>query len=126
MLRSHRIRPSILVELPPLDRTCCRLGDGSNVLPGGAVSEPTVRMDLVIVGHSTFNGGGGIAQSAARACDDETFPSMSLLIILTLAYHDGRSATGHLLQFFGVPSPLHRDLGGGVIDVTQILGREFD
>jgi hypothetical protein len=27
-------------------------------------------------------------------------------------------ATSHLFQFFGVPSPLHRDLGSGVIDVT--------
>lgn len=37
-----------------------------------------------------------------------------------------RSTTGHLLQLFGVSSPLHRDFGGGVIDVTQIIGREFD
>lgn len=37
-----------------------------------------------------------------------------------------RLATGHLLQVFGIPSPLHRDLGRGVIDVMQIVGCEFD
>jgi hypothetical protein len=37
-----------------------------------------------------------------------------------------RSATGQKLQLFGVPSPLHSDLGGRVIDVMQIVGREFD
>lgn len=37
-----------------------------------------------------------------------------------------RSATGQKLQLFGIPSSLHRDLGGGVIDVMQIVGREFD
>ena len=37
-----------------------------------------------------------------------------------------RSATGHLLQLFRIPSPLHRDLRGGGIDLTQIVGREFD
>lgn len=38
----------------------------------------------------------------------------------------GRSTTGQKLELFGVSSPLHRDFGGGVIDVTQIVGREFD
>src|ERR1019366_2730236 len=37
-----------------------------------------------------------------------------------------RSATGHLLELLGVPGSLHRDPGGGIIDVTQIVGREFD
>ncbi|WP_442940620.1 MFS transporter [Nostoc sp.] len=37
-----------------------------------------------------------------------------------------RLATGHLLQVFGIPSPLHRDLGGRIIDVMQIVGREID
>src|SRR4051794_12189277 len=36
------------------------------------------------------------------------------------------SATGHLLQLLGVSIALHRDPGGGVIDLTQIVGREFD
>src|SRR5881628_2472096 len=39
---------------------------------------------------------------------------------------DGRSATRHLLQVLGVPSPLDRDLRGGAIDLTEIVGREFD
>jgi hypothetical protein len=39
-----------------------------------------------------------------------TFLSTLSLTILTPARHGGRSATGHLLQVFGVPSPLHRDL----------------
>ena len=34
--------------------------------------------------------------------------------------------TGHLLQLFRIASPLHRDLGGGGIDVTEIVRREFD
>jgi AraC family transcriptional regulator len=37
-----------------------------------------------------------------------------------------RSETGHLLQLFRIASPLHRDLGGGGIDVTEIVRREFD
>src|SRR5216684_3858572 len=37
-----------------------------------------------------------------------------------------RSATGHLLQMFGVPSPLHGDLRGGALDLMQIVGREID
>lgn len=36
------------------------------------------------------------------------------------------SATRHLLQLFGVSRPLYCDFGGGVIDVPQILGCEFD
>jgi hypothetical protein len=46
--------------------------------------------------------------------------------ILTPARHDGRSAVGHLLQVFGVPGPLHRDLGEGAVNVAQIVGRQFD
>src|SRR5436309_1033450 len=38
------------------------------------------------------------------------FPSMSLLVTLTLACQDVRSATGPSLQLFGVPSPLHLHL----------------
>ncbi len=37
-----------------------------------------------------------------------------------------RSATGHLLQLFGVSSPSHRDPGGSVVDVSHIFGRELD
>jgi hypothetical protein len=35
-------------------------------------------------------------------------------------------ATGHLLQMFGVASPLHRDPGSGALDLTEVVGREFD
>jgi hypothetical protein len=49
-------------------------------------------------------------QADGRCLMATTFPSMFLPIILTPASHDDRSATGHLFQFFGVPSPLHRDL----------------
>jgi hypothetical protein len=37
-----------------------------------------------------------------------------------------RLTTGHLLKFFGVPRSLHRDLCGGIIDLTQIVGGEFE
>lgn len=37
-----------------------------------------------------------------------------------------RSAAGHLLQLFGVASTLHGYVGGGIVDVTQIVGRECD
>src|SRR5258708_28670270 len=37
-----------------------------------------------------------------------------------------RSATAQLLQLFGVASSLHRDFGGGAVDVTEIVGRQFD
>ena len=37
-----------------------------------------------------------------------------------------RSATGQLLELFGVPSPLHGDLGGGAINLTEVVRREFD
>jgi hypothetical protein len=37
-----------------------------------------------------------------------------------------RSKTGHPLQSLGIPGPLGRDLGGGILDLAQILGREFD
>jgi hypothetical protein len=31
-----------------------------------------------------------------------------------------------LLKVFGIPSPLHGDLRGGVIDRTEIVGCKFD
>ena len=37
-----------------------------------------------------------------------------------------RSETGHLLELFGIASSLHRDLGGGGIDVTEIVRRGLD
>src|ERR1022692_1498482 len=38
----------------------------------------------------------------------------------------GRLATGHLLDVFGISSPLHRDLRGGAVDVTEIVRGKFD
>src|SRR5208282_2320448 len=37
-----------------------------------------------------------------------------------------RSATGHLLQLFRVSGAVNRDLRGSVIDVVQIVRRQFD
>src|SRR5215212_1082335 len=37
-----------------------------------------------------------------------------------------RSATGHSLQLFGVPSPLHSDLRRGALDLAEIVRRELD
>jgi hypothetical protein len=37
-----------------------------------------------------------------------------------------RSKPSHLLQLFGVSSPFHRDLGGGAIDVAEIVRRTLD
>src|SRR5919199_3147558 len=37
-----------------------------------------------------------------------------------------RSAIGQSLQVFRVPGPLHRDLGGGALDVAEIVRRELD
>ncbi len=37
-----------------------------------------------------------------------------------------RSATDQFLQVFGVPSPVHRDLGGSALDLTEIVGRQLD
>lgn len=37
-----------------------------------------------------------------------------------------RLATGHLLQLFGISSSFHRDLGSSIINISQIVGREFD
>jgi hypothetical protein len=34
-----------------------------------------------------------------------------------------QSAIGNLLQLFGVPIPLNRDLEGEAVDFTQIVGR---
>ena len=31
-----------------------------------------------------------------------------------------------LLELFGIASPLHRDLGGGALDLAEIVGRQFD
>src|SRR5437870_5302794 len=36
------------------------------------------------------------------------------------------SATGQLLQVLGIPSPVRRDLRGGLFDLTEIIGRELD
>lgn len=37
-----------------------------------------------------------------------------------------RSAAGHLFRVLSVPSPLHRDLRSGAVDLTQIVRRKFD
>jgi hypothetical protein len=37
-----------------------------------------------------------------------------------------RSATDQFLQVFGVPSPVHRDLGGSALDFTEIVRRQLD
>jgi hypothetical protein len=58
------------------------------------------------------------SNSANRPADRFSFSQRQL--------YTTRSAAGHLLQLFRVASPLHRDLCGGVIDVTQIDRREFD
>ena len=36
------------------------------------------------------------------------------------------SATGQSLQLFGVASPLHFDLGGGAVDLAEVLGSQFN
>src|SRR5215831_3194447 len=36
-----------------------------------------------------------------------------------------RSATDSPLKMFWVPSTLHLDLGNGVVDVAQVVGRQF-
>src|ERR1035438_2826101 len=41
-------------------------------------------------------------------------------------YVSSRSAAGHLLQLFRVPSSLHRDLGGGAVNLTEVVRRKFD
>jgi len=51
---------------------------------------------------------------------------LSLRRLLQRLVRRSSSATLHSLQLFGVASALHRDLGGGGIDVTKVVGREFD
>jgi len=51
---------------------------------------------------------------------------MLLLISSTLIRYDGRSAVDHPLRAFGVARPVHRDLGGGALDLSKLVGREFD
>jgi hypothetical protein len=36
------------------------------------------------------------------------------------------SAAGQFLQVFGIASPLHRELRGGAIDLTEIVRRQFN
>src|SRR6266566_7489526 len=48
-------------------------------------------------------------------------PWMLLLTRLAPGCHDGRSATGHLLQAFGVPSPLHP-----IFEVLLVCGRTVE
>jgi hypothetical protein len=55
-----------------------------------------------------------------------TFPSMLLLMTLTHACCDGRSAAGHLFELFGIACPLHRGLGDGAPDVAEIIGHQLD
>ena len=38
----------------------------------------------------------------------------------------GRSATGHCLKSFGIPSTLHRNLCSRTIDLSEIIGRQLD
>jgi len=50
---------------------------------------------------------------------------------IRLAFYDrlnsrGHSAVGQAFQAFGIARPLHRDLGGGVFNLAQIVGRERD
>jgi hypothetical protein len=55
------------------------------------------------------------------APDDD--PRLSFIGSFT---HGCRSAAGHLLQLFEVASPLHRDLGGGALDLPEIVGCQVD
>jgi hypothetical protein len=56
----------------------------------------------------------------------KTFPTLLLLIALTLGGPERRLETGHLLQLFGIPSPFDRDFCGGAIDLAEVVGRKFD
>jgi hypothetical protein len=66
--------------------------------------------------------GGNPHSGAAISCVCMTLPLTGMRLQKSVC----RSAPGHLLQLFGVSSSLHRDLGGGFVDVPQIVGREFD
>src|SRR5512147_2563303 len=55
-----------------------------------------------------------------------TLPAMLSLMTLTPACRDGRSETGPLLQGFGVPRPLDRDLRGSAFDLAEIVRRELE
>ena len=48
------------------------------------------------------------------------------VLIVREPFDRQHSATGHFLQLFGITSPLHHDLGGSVVDFTEIVGSEFD
>ena len=50
------------------------------------------------------------------------FLASGIVIPVTLS----RLQAGPLLQGFGVPRPLDRDLGGCGLDLPQILGGQFD
>jgi hypothetical protein len=50
-----------------------------------------------------------LAQPPLAPLMTTTLPLM-LLLILLISCHASRSATGHLLQVYGVPISLHRDL----------------
>jgi hypothetical protein len=53
------------------------------------------------------------------------FPSILLLMFLSLACQDG-SATDQPLQMFWVARSLDRDLGDGAVDVAEIVCSQFD
>jgi hypothetical protein len=84
---------------------------------------------ISVLPHWCCQGTGNDVICAARIVRDAlatTFPSMLLLISWLLLAIDGRSAAGQLLEVFGIPSPLHGDLRGGVLDLTEIVGCKFD
>src|SRR6266478_5407083 len=57
-------------------------------------------------------------------CD--RFDAVTICDRISLSRVCHRSATGHLLQLFGVTSSLHGDLGSGAIDFTEVVRREFE
>src|ERR1039457_1274385 len=65
-------------------------------------------------------GGGG------SFCVVHGFTLLSIACRPSIRPSRGRSAAGHPLELFGAPGALHRDLRRGVLDVTEIAGREFD
>jgi hypothetical protein len=75
-----------------------------------------------------YQGGGFLHSQRAGAYYRRVAGVLASSIDLCLACAAGlcRLATGHLLQLFGVPGALHRDLRGGAVDLMEIAGREFD
>ena len=63
-----------------------------------------------------------LSHPALPACTEPTSRTCSI----QSANRVQTSAAGHLLQPFGVASPLHGDPGGRFVDVSQIVGRELD